>query len=402
MLDDVDDYTLTGADSSAFCALIQAQAAVGSAQTSPGQAQFWAFFAAIDSIAYDHYRFITNAKVKGWIDKLFATLLQTQTCYGIDAAGLYVLYSYAQYVGSCFPYSDHPEDPGNCVNGYPTNWGQRGGKAPNIDWGTFKVPNVCPWQSFFCTPLGAGWFPPGSPDPFYAALSQDLVVLNTAVVAAPGQNTSTVANVTGYGPGHTDCPQGGTSPDLASVQQFEQSRFDPTNWTDSDKFVQNLSGTGLWEQQSAAVTALLEPATLSGDDYFFLLHLLVALGTSTASDQRLAQQIVDAVANSQEYPNDTFINQLVYLTLMYLADPLGKFAWTNAQLQAQMDLMAGVITSRDPASQAIHTSLLQHQRVLQTDASYPMQDPYSPAIGFTERKTDTLAALDAARTGLKP
>ncbi len=384
----VDDFTLTGPDSSALCALIQAQSAVGPAQLSPTQAQFWAFFGAIDSLAYDHYQPITNAKVKGWMDKLFATLLQTQTCYGINAAGLYVLYAYAQYVGSCYPYSNSPDDPGNCVNGYPTNWGQRGGRAPNIDWGTFKVPETHPWSDFFCTPYGAGWFPPAAPDSFYQALSTNMVALNTAVVATPGSNTSTVAMCKGYG---------GSSPDLGSVQQFEQSRFDPRNWTDSETFVQNLINTGLWQEQSSAVTALLEPTTLSADDYFFLLHLLMALGTSTANDQRLADQIVSAVATSPEYPNDTLINQLVYLALMYLADPYGNFAWTNAQLQAEMDLLAGAITSPDPASQAIHTSLAQHKRVLQVDASYPMQDPYSPAIGITTRKTDTLAALDAAR-----
>jgi len=184
---------------------------------------------------------------------------------------------------------------------------------------------------------------------------------------------------------------------LDELQQFEYSRFDPENWTDSGDFVQNWIATAIWAQQSAEINALLQPATLNGDAYFFLLHLLAAVVTSTPSDQRLAQQIVDAVASSPEYPNDTFINQLVYLTLMYLADPSGNFAWTNAQLLAQMDLMAGAVTGPDPASQAIHTSLAQHKRVLQTDASYPMQDPYSPAIGITTRKADTLAALDRAR-----
>src|SRR5437764_11257243 len=93
----VDDYTLTGPDSSAFCALIQAQASVGPASPSPTQAQFWPFFAGIDSIAYDYYTSISNANVKDWIDKLFGALLQTTTCYGIDAAGMYVLYTYEQF-----------------------------------------------------------------------------------------------------------------------------------------------------------------------------------------------------------------------------------------------------------------------------------------------------------------
>ncbi len=149
------------------------------------------------------------------------------------------------------------------------------------------------------------------------------------------------------------------------------------------------------------MTALLQQPTLAAGAYFFLLHLLIALPTGATAAQQLAEQIVSAPASSQEYPNDTFINQLVYLSLLYLADPLGQYGWDNAQLQTAVQNLAGVILATDPASTAIKASLAQHGKVLYSDSAYPMQDPYSPNIGFTQRQTDTLFALDKARQTIK-
>ena len=53
------------------------------------------------------------------------------------------------------------------------------------------------------------------------------------------------------------------------------------------------------------------------DAYFFLLHLLIALTTGDAAARALVERIVSASATSQEYPNDTFVNQLVYLALLF-------------------------------------------------------------------------------------
>ena len=377
-------YVLTGADSSAFCTLIQAESALGPAQQTPGQANFWAFFGAIDTFSYNAYTQITNALLKGWVDKLYPPLLQTQTNYGIDAAGMYVLYVYSEFTKASFTAADYEPDNTSIVD----FWIDHGGK--DADFGPHYLPNATPWGWFGYSGTGM-WRPPAAPDNFYQALPKDVNILNAALQTA-GTSTATVAFFAGYG---------GTIPDPASLVQFEQSRFDPANWTNSGTFVQNLASANLWTAQSQTATALLQPPTLPADAYFFLLHLLMTLPTGASAAQQLAQQIVSASASSQEYPNDTFINQLVYLTLMYLADPLGNFAWTNAQLIAETTLLGGAITRPDPASQAIRASLARHQRVLQTDASYPLQDPYSPAIGFTQRQTDTLFALDKARQTLK-
>jgi hypothetical protein len=134
--------------------------------------------------------------------------------------------------------------------------------------------------------------------------------------------------------------------------------------------VQNLAGINLWTAQSQAAA------------------------------QQLAQQIVSAPASSQEYPNDTFINQLIYLALMYLGDPLGPYGWSNAQLQMALADITSVVANVGPAAPLILTSLAQHQKLLYAAASYPLVDPYNPGIGVTQRKTDTLAALDKARASL--
>ena len=377
------DYTLSEADANTFCTLLRAQTALGPAQTSPGQAQFWAFFAALDVLAYP-YGPITNTQLKGWTDKPFAALLQTtQTCYGTDAAGLYVLYSYAQFSVCCSGEYNRPS--GRCGRlGYPNDYRQRGGMEPTWDMAK-GLPMSAPWD-WFATAVGL-WKPPGARPDLFKALNADVNNFNDALKAA-GHSTPTIALVKGWN---------GTCPDWASVVRFEQSLFDPKNWTDSQSLVKNLAGTGLWQEQSQAFTSLLKLTSLNSDAYFFLLHLLIALGTSTSGDQQAAQKLVSAIASSPEYPNDTFINQLVYLVLMYLADPMGNFAWTNAELQAEMSLLEGLVVNQDPASQAIRTSLAQHQRVRALTLSYPMQDPYAPGVGFTQRVSDTLFALDKAR-----
>ena len=119
-------------------------------------------------------------------------------------------------------------------------------------------------------------------------------------------------------------------------------------------------------------------------------------GKQPDPDQRLAAKILTASASSPEYPNDIFANQLVYLMLITLADPLGNYSWPNAMLQSMVQPLIPAIQHDDPASVALKESLTHHLKVLVSDASYPTQDMYNPNIGFTTRQTDTLAALNRA------
>lgn len=377
------DHTLTADDTAAFATLLRAQGALGPARTAPGQAQFLAFFEAIDTFAYNTYTRITNPSVKGWVDQLYPPLIQTRTCYGISAAGMYVLYVYAQFTKACF--RDKPEfwPADTSIVDY---WLSRGG-VEKPDFGTHCLSSASPWNFF------AGmWRPPAQPMAFFYALCKDVDVLNAALQTA-GKSTPTVALFVSQGLGTCEKPE--------CVIQFEQSLFDPAHWTDAGTFTANLARAPLWQEQRDDVAGMLRPDALDGDDYLFLLYLLVALSAGDARSRQLAQRIACADASSSEYPNDAFANVLVYLTLLNLADPAGDYAWTNTQLQAHVATLGGLVTGTDPASQALKAALTRHGKVLRSDTSYPMHDPYCPSIGFNRRVSDTLFALDEARATLK-
>jgi hypothetical protein len=145
-----------------------------------------------------------------------------------------------------------------------------------------------------------------------------------------------------------------------------------------------------------AKALLRDSSALSGDQYFFLLHLLIALACGDADSARLAHTIAYAHAPSKEYDKDFFINQLIYLVLMNLADPLGS-ANTHAQLQQFVSDCAGILPASD-AGKLIATALAPQVKILQADTSYPLQDAYAAIDAqFYARKTDTADALDAAR-----
>lgn len=158
--------------------------------------------------------------------------------------------------------------------------------------------------------------------------------------------------------------------------------------------------TAIGTSQHTLLTTLLPVPTLAAADYFLLLHLLIALGGGDAATQQLAQRVVSAPAGSVEYPNDILVNQLVYLSLLYLADPAGSYGWDNATMQSWIQVTSAAIVGSDPVSVAITGSLAAHAKVLHSDSAYPMQDPYAPSIGFSQRCSDTLFALDKARAGL--
>ncbi|NIM48647.1 MAG: hypothetical protein GTO22_05215 [Gemmatimonadales bacterium] len=146
----------------------------------------------------------------------------------------------------------------------------------------------------------------------------------------------------------------------------------------------------------ALCKAIFESEVLDPAVYHLLLHLLIALSSGDAESRAFVRKVVYIDADSPAHPNDVFINQLVYLLLLDRVDPAG-YAWTNDKLQGELKELTKAIHGDAPAATAIRTGLAQHLTILQADSAYPMQDPYSPSIGFTQRKTDALAALDRAR-----
>jgi hypothetical protein len=170
-------------------------------------------------------------------------------------------------------------------------------------------------------------------------------------------------------------------------------------WSDFGR-VQTTS-YGLWQAEIGLLKALLQPATLDADAYFFVLHLLAGIVSGHPDAQQLAARIVAAPTTSPEYGPDTFINQVMYLILIFLVDPLGMFHYDNAALQQFVASLAAVVTLKDPASIAIRQSLATQAQRLQADATYPMQDSNAPNVTLAQRRLDTLAALDQARASLQ-
>ena len=183
----------------------------------------------------------------------------------------------------------------------------------------------------------------------------------------------------------------------AEMKNFEDAVL--SKWTDIGAVTQGTAA--MWTAQANSANALLAPQTLSAADYFFLLHLLIGLVTGDATVRAQVGRITGATATSPEYPNDIFINQLIYSSLLYLADPTGTYGWSNQQLHTYVSALEKIVVSPDATSATIKAGLITQGKILYSDTAYPMQDPYSPAVGFTQRQTDTLSALDQARAALR-
>ena len=359
-----------------------------------GQAQLWDFFRLIEDIAYNRYRLVNNAQLKGWLDAIFNVIITCNTNYTIDgksltATGMFLLYIFYQFNADCMSTGDfvphgQPGEVGYPLNAVPQ---QTGANLPESnEW----IENGWTWNWF--GPTGVTCFAAPTTVPlFFDSCNTNAQLLHHDVVLKKG-STETVMLTTDIDLVNVDT--------FNKIQQFEYSRFDPANWKNSNVFVQTLQSSIVWQQQSATVSNLMQQSSLTPDAYFYLIFLLIGLGTSNANDQQLALRIVNAPVNSIEYPNDTFSNQLFYSALMYFADPLGDYSYDNAQLQSMLNDINSSIVSTNAASAVLKQSITRSLKILHVDSAYPTQDLYNPNTGFTTRQSDTLAALDAAREGL--
>jgi hypothetical protein len=168
----------------------------------------------------------------------------------------------------------------------------------------------------------------------------------------------------------------------------------PGAWTD---YVKVPSACTLWSEQSTALGSMLHLSGLTADQCPFLFYLLLALTTSTASDQAEVQKISNTACNSSENPNSTLAQQLVYFTLMYMNNPMGM-DWTHDHILACIKALIAAIPVNS-GSATLTQVLTQQEKLLIASANYPMVDPYNPAIGFNQRYSDTLAAINLAWPG---
>jgi hypothetical protein len=365
-------FQLSAGELPALRGLLAFQGAWGPGAKQLSTADVRGFFDAFAGLYRDVRPQITNSTVAAWLDTFVSATLTTNTVYQQPFTALYIAYALLQgsanwWYGRVYRL---PKDwPGTMwrvfLHGYPPYGKTVPGdpQNPNGSWahsiydrqGIFKYP----WKPSYGT-----W------------------------------QATTDASLTQWGdtPPNNILSTAASPPDAAAFQ----TRVLP-GWNDFPTGVGSALAT-LWTAQTKTLTSLMQAPSLSADAYFCLLHLLIALPTGDDAAQDLAWKIVNATANSPEYPHDTFANQLVYSALLNLVDPLGNWALNHDQLQGALSDLQGVIVSGDPASTALKTSLQQHLKVLSVDSGYPMQDGNSSVyVAFNQRKTDTLAALDVAR-----
>jgi hypothetical protein len=343
------DYRLTAGDIATFPVLFRIQEDIGPGISPLTQAGVWDFMGQLDVLARQQYPQIQNAQLKAWVDGVFTPLSTTPSVSGDSFTAHYLAASCGRWLREKMESGDPDYKPDSRIPlAYADDflflrtWPDTPGY-----WHKALDAQFFDWMSPHWTPEALFW-----------------------------KVGSTVSQQVAY----------------------QEALFDPSRWTEVST-VSHVVGT-IGEAQAAAVHALLTGGALSPDSALFLPYLLLGVITSV-TDQRLAAKILSVSASSPEYPNDTFANQLVYLMLMTLADPLGNFAWPNAALQSTVQSMIAAIQHDDPASVALKRSLTSHLKVLVVDSAYPTQDLYNPNISFPVRQTDTLAALNRAWATLR-
>jgi hypothetical protein len=344
--------TLTLAELPAALAVLNLQSTA--ARGGIGNADFLALLASTSGA----YSQLVNPQMQDWMNQLYTLTSQADAGYaGASVGGMHIVREF-------------------------TSWAQ--GLSDNYD--AYEDHCGLPWQYDFFPPFVAGtsdpqlshwvpWRPPPIP-PGWAS------VLGTV------QQSWIAQRPAGLVPGSV----------MTLYQLVNNQNAVMGGWT--TPLALQPSMTPLYTSQAGVVGAMLAQPSLSPDEYVFLLHVLLTLGAGPADCQTLVRTLVNTPVSTDEYPNDTFINQLVYLTLLRLADPLGGFAVNNAGLQGWLSAWIAVASSGDAATTVVRTSLANHLKVAQVDASYPMQDPYAPSVGFMQRQTNVLYALDQARAGV--
>jgi len=164
----------------------------------------------------------------------------------------------------------------------------------------------------------------------------------------------------------------------------------------STRLIENFANA-----QRDKVKELISLKSMSEGIYFYLLHLLIGLGTIGINDQIIAQQIVSTIATSDEFPHDIFINQLLYMALLHMADPNGPYKFSRDQIFDMLRRTRDCIHSTDDASAAIKAAVEHQMAIVNADTSYPWTDPYNPTVDLNTRLANALAALDDARKNMK-
>ena len=178
----------------------------------------------------------------------------------------------------------------------------------------------------------------------------------------------------------------------------QSGTIDPENWKNNGEFKKSVSQ--LWNDQFKALNDM-KSGKLDYDQCVFLLYLMIGLDTGSKAHQDAVNTITSASCSSREKRNSTFANNLIYLILMILANPLGHYAQSNTEIQKLINDLIELIVSTTPGSKAIKDALGVEAKILKASNGYPMSDPYNPETGFNTRMSDVLDALNQTWSTLK-
>lgn len=346
------DYALTSADLVAYTNIVGMQCDVGAhTLTKAGLSDF----AKRLSWSTWNYQTIVNTNLQQQLTLLYQGLANTTTNWGSTVPALLLAYQWAQFLSNDADFRTYYNETGS-----------------GITW-----QNRCAYGNICCSL-------PSAPQVWHDAVQ---AVPTTAPSSANPPSTII------WFPASSD--EAWTY--RASIIAYELDLFDPTKWTDAGLVAQHT--TALWTWQSADLANLSSTTPLTDQMCLYLLYLLVGLCTSpNPADLNRVNTLANMDTNSIEYPNDTFIDQLTYYALMAWVDPKGPYQWTHDKLASNLTALAA-LPNQDPGSVLLQRTFTQQLAVLNSSPSYPMLDPYNPAIGFPQRKTDTLAALAQAWAG---
>ncbi len=388
-----DDYALSNNEVAAVRSLLtfQAQLANGAAPANPD-----AFCSKISTFLAS-YPSVQNVECSQWFHRLFTTLHKTTTIGGQTFPVLQMLWDYARFCNR------------EIVPGFKAP--SEGGGDYSSDWTSFWYAFIN-GQEVLIDQVGGGLVttppptchPPSpriglAPPPVLAWANDTQQAIGTwkqtpppTLVANDNHRFEVTINLPLFGdtrPHYFDTSGADGLPLAARQSQIVGS------WDIGSQLAGQVAGD-LVGAQGSSLDAVIEQQVLTGDDYYFVLYLLIGLVTGTSASSARARSLISSLCAPPEYPNDVFANQLVYSVLLTLGDPSGSWGMDNGQLRSVLEDLRGPLLGKDPGSVALRDSLAKHHRILVSDAAYPLQDPYTETP-FPERQTDTLFALDASR-----
>jgi hypothetical protein len=152
----------------------------------------------------------------------------------------------------------------------------------------------------------------------------------------------------------------------------------------------------LWDLQWQDLQAMHALDNLDNGSYFYLLHLLIGLSSGNNKMADYVARLTKARTSTEAYPEETFINQLTYLVLMYLGDPNEpgeKYCLNNDSMRAMFNELKSVIHAVKPGANAVQQSIKKQLRQMDVLSFYPMLDQECTVFTLAERKAMTRNSL---------